>query len=100
MGEKKVTITISLDPIEKMRIKRWAREAGQSVSEYILEAVRERLAQDEIPLDEKSDLEVVQAALRKKDSPPELGKTPDKDLQNKSLTDLIKDYVKEDDTVS
>ena len=99
MGEKKVTITISVDPIEKMRIKRWAREIGQTVSEYIMEAVRERLAQDEVPMDEKSNVDLVKAALRK-ESPPELSSKPDPELQKKSLTDLIKDYVKEDDTVS
>jgi uncharacterized protein (DUF1778 family) len=99
MGEKKVTITIRLDPIEKMRIKRWAREVGQSVSEYIMEAVRERLAQDEIPMEEKSNVDLVEAALRK-ESPPEIRSKSDPELQKKSLTDLIKDYVKEDDTVS
>ena len=99
MGEKKVTITISVDPIEKMRIKRWAQEMRQSVSDYIMEAVRERLAQDDIPMDEKSNVDLVKTALRK-EKPPDMSSKPDPDLQKKSLTDLIKDYVKEDDTVS
>jgi len=63
-----------------------------------MEAVRERLAKDEIPIEERSDLELVQAELRK-EKPPEISKEPSPELDKKSLSDLIKDYVNEDDTV-
>ncbi len=91
-------MTIRVDPMEKMRIKRWAHEAAQTMSEYVLEAVRERLGRDEVPLDEKSDLDLIQSALRK-DTPPKVSSKPDPDLEKKSLTDLIKDYVSEDDSI-
>jgi len=97
MAEKKVTMTIRVDPMEKMRIKRWAHETSQTMSEYVLEAVRERLARDEIPSDEKSDLDLVQAALRGKAKIKE-GSETDAKIEEKSLTDLIQDFVNEDDT--
>ncbi len=97
MPEKKVTMTIRLHPVEKMRIKRWAKEAGQTLSDYVMEAVRERLAREEAPLDEKSDLDLVQSALRKEE-PLKVEKKSEEELEKKSLSDLIKDYVNEDDT--
>lgn len=97
MPEKKVTMTIRLHPVEKMRIKRWAKETGQTLSEYVMEAVRERLARDEVPLNERGDLDLVQSALRREE-PLKVEKKSDAELEKKSLSDLIKDYVNEDDT--
>ena len=68
------------------------------MSDYVMEAVRERLAHDERPLDEQSNLDLVQAELRKA-RPLEISKESDPELEKKSITDLIKDYVNEDDTV-
>lgn len=99
MYDKKTRLTIRIDPMEKIRIKRWAHEAGQSLSDYIIEAVRERLAKDEKPLDEQSSLDLVQAELRRA-KPIELSESSNTDIDEKSLSDLIKDYVKEDDTLA
>ena len=98
MHKKKATMTIRLDSTEKMRIKRCARETAQSMSEYVMEAVRERLERDEVPVEERSDLDLMQAALRR-ERPPEVSDKPDPELEKKSLDELIKDYVNGDDSV-
>jgi hypothetical protein len=92
MAEKKVSLTIRLDPEEKMRIKRWAAEAGESVSDYVMAAVRVRLKRDEIPAEQRSDLDLLEGALTKITGPSPK-KEGAKTLDDKSLMDLIGDYV-------
>jgi len=97
MAGKNVSLTIRLDPEEKMRIKRWAIEAGQSVSEYVMAAVRERLKRDETPPEQLSDLELLEGALTKITGSS--SKTESRNIaDDKSLMDLIGDYVDKDKT--
>jgi predicted DNA-binding protein len=93
MKEKKVTMSIRVGLEERMRIKRCAFDAGETVSEYILKAVRERLKKDEVPMEERSDIDLIQSALNK---------ITKKDVQNEkyessnepSFVDILGDYVK------
>ena len=78
-----------------MRVKKCAKDVGRSVSEYVMAAVRERLKRDEVPPEERSDLDLLQKALSKISG--ESGKTPDAlKLEEKSLSDLIGDYIDKD----
>jgi len=99
MEKKKVSITIRIDPTEKMRIKHCADLAAQSVTEYIIEAVRERLVCDEVPADERSDIEHMKSTIPR-EAPLEVSDKPSPELDKKSISELIKDYVDGDDTVT
>jgi predicted DNA-binding protein len=95
MAEKNVTLTVRLTPEDKMRIKRCAKEAGRSISDYVMAAVRERLKRDEVPPEERSDLDLLQKALSKITGSP--GKAADvSKLEEKSLSDLVSDYIDKD----
>lgn len=96
MGEKKVSLTIRLFSEEKMRIKRCAHDRGVTLSEYVMGAVKERLKHDEIPQEERSDLDLMESALGKISSSPEEKTKPEKS-DDKSLMDLIGDYVDTDE---
>jgi hypothetical protein len=95
MAEKKVSLSIRLLPEDKMRIKRFAGEAGLTVSDYIMAAVQERLKRDEIPMEERSDLDLMQGALTKMTEKKPKNKATEI-LDDKSLMDLIGDYVEKE----
>jgi len=96
MAEKKVSLSVRLFPEEKMRIKRCARETGQNLSEYVMTAVRERLKRDETPPEDRSDIDLMQQALTKITGAKQGAKsTPE--LEDKSLMDLIGEYVDKDE---
>ena len=96
MGQKKVSLNIRLLPEDKMRIKRCAREADQNLSDYVMGAVRERLKRDELPPEDRSDIDLMKGALTKiTESPSQKDKTVN--LDDKSIMDLIGDYVDQDE---
>ena len=97
MAEKKVSLTVRLFPKEKRRIKKCAKGAGQSISEYVMTAVRERLKRDELPLEERSDLDLMQGMLSKISDSTKENKNVLSDAEDKSLMDLIGEYVDKED---
>lgn len=94
MKEKKVSISIRLDVEERMRIKRCAFEAGETATEYILKAVRERLKKDEMPMEERSDIEIIQSALTKITKPGQQNDKNEDGAQEVSFADVLNEYVK------
>lgn len=95
MKEKKVSLTFRVGLEERMRIKRCAFEAGKSVSEYILQAVRERLKKDEVPVEERSDIDLIQSALTRITKEGHRKEKDDGSSTEPSFVDILGDYVKD-----
>ena len=97
MADKKVSMTVRLSPKEKKRIKKCAKEAGQTISEYVMVAVRERLTKEDSPPGERTDLDLMEGMLSKiSDKKPEK-KSLLSSVEDRSLMDLIGEYVDKDE---